>query len=339
MPDHQPSIQPKRHSSATQLIFLFLSVPSLLLLVFITLCYIKQFDACAAVTVYPSWVWFAFGLFCSLLLIRNQNRRTAISTLCPWFIFLVVFADTPLSLWRGLWAPSDSAWITAKEQGKAIRVISLNCSSSKKSILAMQQWNPDLILIQESPGIETLNTIADKFFGEEGDVLFGVDASIITRGKVQPLATSGNDTIGKITLPTGREIAVVSLRLSPPPFRFDLWSPDCWRAFRNHRVKLRADIVALRKALAKLPADLPLIVGGDFNANPRDAIFAEFPASLHDTFSIAGSGWGNTITNDVPFLRIDQIWINGSFQPVQVVSEAAIDTDHRSVIADLILKQ
>ena len=175
-------------------------------------------------------------------------------------------------------------------------------------------------------------------FGEEGDILSGVDTALTTRGKIERIASTGYYVIGKVRLSTDQEVGVVSLRLSPPPFRFDLWNPDCWRAFRNHRIKQREEIVALSKVLQDLPSDLPLIVGGDFNANPRDAIFAELPAALHDSFSSAGSGWGNTITNEVPFLRIDQIWINELFQPLRVVSEAAVETDHRAVIADLIFE-
>lgn len=338
MPELQSNSQPETGSLAARVVSRLVMGLSLLLFSFLSLCYAKQYDACVAVTVYPSWVWFLCGLCLSLIMLRTSSKRAILLTLSLWLLFLVVFADTPLSLVRGIGGQASTDEINAGGEESALRVISLNCSGSIKSILALKEWNPDLILIQESPGIENLKTIADELFGAEGDVLTGVDASIITHGKVERIAATGNYSIGKITLPTGREIAVVSLRLSPPPFRFDLWNPDCWRAYQKHRVKQRAEIVAITKALTSLSADLPLIVGGDFNANPRDAIFAELPASLHDAFSIAGSGWGNTITNDAPFLRIDQIWINNSFQPVRVVSETASDTDHRTVVAELILK-
>ncbi len=338
MPDNQTSSPPETQNRTARVVSRLVTGLSLLLFIFLTLCYAKQYDACAAVTVYPGWCWFLYGIFLALVMLQTSSKRVAMLTLGLWLLFLIVFADTPLSLVRGFGGQAERDKINAGEEQTALRVISLNCSGSTKSILALKEWNPDLILVQESPGIENLKTIAGELFGAEGDVLAGVDASMIARGKVERFAATGNYTIGKITLPTGQEIAVVSLRLSPPPFRFDLWNPDCWRAYHKHRIKQRAEIVALKKALTGLPADMPLIVGGDFNANPRDAIFAEFPATLHDAFSIAGSGWGNTITNDVPFLRIDQIWINGSFQPNRVVSETVSDTDHRAVVADLVIK-
>jgi len=319
----------KTQSRLTCVVFRIAMGLSGLLFAFLTLCYAKQYDACAAITVYPSWVWFLCGCCLAMIILKTHSKRATLLTLGLWFLFLIVFADTPLSLVRGIQSTGPQP---------SLRVISLNCSGSKISLLALKQSKPDLILIQESPGTENLKSIAAELFGAEGDVVSGVDAAMIARGKIERIAATGHYLIGKVTLSTGNEIAVVSLRLSPPPFRFDLWNPGCWRAFRDHRIKQRAEIVAIRKILTGLPADLPVIVGGDFNANPRDAIFSELPNSLHDSFSSAGSGWGNTITNEVPFLRIDQIWINDLFQPLRVVSEAAVDTDHRAVIADLIFK-
>lgn len=300
---------------------------TLLLFVLLSLCYAKQYDACAAVTVYPSWCWFLCGFFLALVILWATSKRAALMTMGLWLLFLIGFSDTPLSLVRGS---------NAAAQEPSFRVISLNCSGSTRSLMALKQSQPDLILIQESPGVENLKSIAAELFGAEGVLLSGVDTALIARGKIERIASTGYYVIGKVRLSTGQEVGVVSLRLSPPPFRSDLWNPDCWRAFRDHRIKQREEIVALSKDLQDLPADLPLIVGGDFNANPRDAIFAKLPASLFDAYSVAGTGWGNTITNEIPFLRIDQVWINGSLQPLRVVSEAAVDTDHRAVVADLI---
>lgn len=338
MPDHQSSTSPEVRNRVVRFFSRLVMGLSLLLLIFLTLCYAQQYDACAAVTVYPSWVWFLCGLFFASILMRTKNKRIAVSTLCLWLLFLVGFADTPLSLWRGIRNQSDSEWIAAREQQRAVRVISLNCSGRKTPVLALKQWEPDLILIQETPNKNQLKEITAELMGANGAFLVGVDASIITRGQIELIAAAGNFIVGKITLPTSQELVVASLRLSPPPFRFDLWNPECWRAFRDHRIKQRAEIVSLTRELKRLPADLPVIVGGDFNANPRDPIFAELPKTLQDSFWIAGTGWGNTITNDIPFLRIDQIWNNNSFQPVRVVAETAVDTDHRMVIADLIFK-
>lgn len=338
MPDLQPSVPTEKLSHAVRFLNILVTGISLLLFLFLTLCYAQQYDACAAVTVYPSWIWFLCGLCFAFILVRNKSKQIAVSTLCLWLLFLIVFTDTPLSLWRGIRNQSNSEWIAARDQQRAMRVISLNCSGRKTSVLALKQWEPDLILIQETPNKNQLKEITAELMGPNGSFLAGVDASLITRGEIELIAAAGNFIVSKITLPTGQELVVASLRLSPPPFRFDLWKPECWRAFRDHRIKQRSEVAALTKILMGLPNRFPVIVGGDFNANPHDPIFAELPASLQDAFVTTGSGWGNTIINDIPFLRIDQIWNNNSFQPVRVVAETSIDTDHRMVITDLIFK-
>ncbi|QDT91089.1 endonuclease/exonuclease/phosphatase family protein [Gimesia algae] len=307
-------------------------------LISVSVCYTMQPDICAAVTVYPSWCWFVSGLFLALILLRAKSKRMALTTVGLWFVFLVVFADTPLSLWRGMCQRTEAV-AQAEQPGQIpLRVISLNAHGSGRAVAALKRYEPDLILIQETPGAGTLIEVGKTMLGENSGLLVGVDASILSRTPIEPVASSVNYTIGKVRVKTGQEIIVVSLRLMPPPFRADLWNPECWRAYRDQRIHQRDELQLISRRLSELSSDLPVIVGGDFNVNPRDPIFRELPANLSDAFVTAGIGWGNTITNEAPFLRIDQVWINDFFKSVQVFSAAASDTDHRLVLADLILK-
>lgn len=311
---------------------------TLLLWIGVSACYLWQPDACAAVTVYPSWCWFVGGLCLALILLRAKRQRIALASIGLWFLFLVGFADTPLSLWRGLWQRTDSTIESRNSEENSLRVISLNAHGSSRAVAALERWEPDLILIQETPGAGTLREVGQTMLGENSGMLAGVDASILSRTPIEPLASSVNYTIGKVSIKPGQEVIVVSLRLTPPPFRADLWNPDCWRAYRDQRIHQRDELQLLSRRLSELPTDLPVIVGGDFNVNPRDPIFRELPANLRDAFTTAGVGWGNTITNEAPFLRIDQVWCDTRFQPLRVIAELSEDTDHRSVIADLVLE-
>lgn len=311
---------------------------TLLLWVGLSVCYAWQPDACAAATVYPSWCWFVCGLGLALILLRAKRRRFALASIGLWLLFLVVFADTPLSLWRGLWQDANPAWRAQAGEAIPLRVISLNAHGSSRAVAALKQYEADLILIQETPSAIQLRKISKSVLGENAGLLAGVDASILSRTPIEPLASSVNYTIGKVSIKPGQEVIVVSLRLTPPPFRADLWNPECWRAYRDQRIHQRDELQQLSRRLSELPTDLPLIVGGDFNVNPRDPIFRELPARLRDAFSSAGVGWGNTIINEAPFLRIDQVRCDDRFQPVRVVAQRAEDTDHRAVIADLLLE-
>jgi endonuclease/exonuclease/phosphatase (EEP) superfamily protein YafD len=83
----------------------------------------------------------------------------------------------------------------------------------------------------------------------------------------------------------------------------------------------------------------PTILGGDFNASARDAIFEILKPDLRDGWPIAGRGWGKTIVNNAPVHRIDQIWISPQFTPESVTAQPSNGSDHRMVIGDYWLKQ
>lgn len=337
MSDPTPSAAPRTESRLDRIVGRVTIGITLFLWVGLSICYAVQPDACAATTVYPSWCWFACGMGLALILFRTRRRRMALTSIGLWFLFLVVFADTPLSLWRGLWNQNDPGWREQAGDQFPLRVISLNAHGSSRAVAALQQYEADLILVQETPSVIQLRDINGQILGENAGLLAGVDSSIMSRTPLEPVASTVGFMIAKVKLKAGREIGVVSLRLTPPPFRSDLWNPECWRAYRDQRILQREELRVLSQRLAELPPDLPLIVGGDFNVNPRDPIFRELPARLRDAFASAGAGWGCTIINEAPFLRIDQVRCDHRFQPLRVVARRAENTDHRAVIADLLL--
>ena len=149
-----------------------------------------------------------------------------------------------------------------------------------------------------------------------------------------PAGAPGDAVWARVQLPSGMELLVVSLRLEPCLVRCDLWSPDCWNSQRANRQLRRSQIAAI---LSELPeaANVPILVGGDFNAPADDAIFREFPGEFHDAFRQAGRGWGDTILNQVPLQRIDQIWIGPGLQAMNAGAMRTKSSDHRLVWADV----
>ncbi len=57
-----------------------------------------------------------------------------------------------------------------------------------------------------------------------------------------------------------------------------------------------------------------------------------------DAFWSGRIGWGNTITNDRPVVRIDQVWTSDHFQPTAVFARETLNSDHRMVVCDLRLQ-
>ena len=45
---------------------------------------------------------------------------------------------------------------------------------------------------------------------------------------------------------------------------------------------------------------------------------------------------GDTLVNDFPFVRIDQIWSDAHCTPQSVVVHRTVNTDHRMVVCDLL---
>ena len=223
-----------------------------------------------------------------------------------------------------------------------LAVITLNCNVGDRGAAEeAARLKPDIILFQESPGRAQLEALARKFFDDNGGVVHGVDASIVAHGKVVPAELSASlrsfFVQARVILPSGITVEVISTRLVPAVFRADLWSPSCWRAQAENRRTRRAQLRAIGRQIEAIPDGIPVILGGDFNAPQGDAVFRLLKPRLHDGFANAGRGWGDTITNDVPFLRIDQVWTSRELQMVRVVTRKTTHSDHRMVICDMAL--
>jgi len=305
---------------------------SLLLILFLSICYTLHPDALAAFTTMPIWSWFIVGL---LLTAFGWNRKNVFFklTLALWLIFLLIFAEEPYSLARAILPVAD----LPKSQN--LRVISLNCNSGDPLIASeVAPFKPDIVLLQKSPSRDDVNKLARQLYGNQAAVLWGVDGSIIARGTIKPRPLASNHSVyfvqGRVRLPEGYEIEVASLRLMTPPFRIDLWSSDCWNAYTKNRQIQRSQMEVIQQHLQKY-SDVPIVVGGDFNAPQGDAVFNYLTSlKLQDSFRIAGRGWGNTIINDFPALRIDQIWASEHLEAHKVLAHKTVSSDHRAVISD-----
>lgn len=312
---------------------------SLLLWLFFAFCYVVRPDVCTAVTVWPVWIWPLPGLLFATLACSRKDRRPLKRGVLLWLVFVLIFAEEPRSLVRfGAWPTTE--WETARKQKQAIRVASINCAwGQKDAALETKPFQPDIVLLQETPQRQKVAEVAQSLFGSEGNVSTGIDASIIVHGTLLPTKLprrTGFFTQARVKLYSGQEIEVISAHIITPPFRTDLWNPDCWRAYYAHRQYQRSQMQIIARQIAAVPAKVPVIVGGDFNMPQGDAVCRLLQPRLRDTFPEAGKGWGNTIVNDIPALRIDQIWVSKHFHPTTVFARKTVNSDHRMVLCDLI---
>lgn len=314
---------------------------SALLCIALMVCYWFQPDICTAVTVFPVWLWFFLALPWTLLGLSRTTKRQFVAVAVLWLLYLTLFCEELRSLLRFRHI-STGEWQSLRRQGKALRIVSLNCAGgSEQAADEVLKMQPDIVLLQESPSRQAVEQLAYKLFGKDASVLWGVDASIMARGTIVPVdlpsLLDGFCVHGSIRLTSGLQADVVSIRLLPNLVRMDLWSPNCWRAYKENRQARREQLRAVMQHLDETVShDTPLIVGGDFNAPQCDAIFRLMRPRLHDAFAEGGIGWGNTMLNELPVVRIDQIWVSKHFRAVAVIAVKTLHSDHRMVVCDLV---
>jgi endonuclease/exonuclease/phosphatase (EEP) superfamily protein YafD len=325
---------------------------SMLLCFFFSFCYYLRPDSLAAITVFPVLTWSLLGFLISLPAFFAHKKVLSFAILLVWISYLLVFAEEPTSLLRSI-TNHPSPFIT-HEVSNEIRVITLNCAGgSNKAAEEVIPYHPDIVLLQENPGRAKVNELAQRLFDKNAVVAWGPDAAIIAGGKVRKITgtldvgsrkvlpkfhSSAIDAVTiEVEMLSGRAIKLMSLRLMPPLFRMDLYSRDCYVAQTEDRRRRREQLAEVYARIAATPDNIPLIMGGDFNAPQGDAIFRQLQPRLHDTFGEAGVGWGNTIINDFPLLRIDQIWASRQFRAKYVRAIKTVNSDHRLVVCDLML--
>ena len=81
--------------------------------------------------------------------------------------------------------------------------------------------------------------------------------------------------------------------------------------------------------------DEPVVVGGDLNAHPEDAVSATIAAILPDVWTLAGEGDAMTFPSSEPTARIDYLFTGPALQPLRVWTAGGTVSDHLMVIADL----
>ena len=315
---------------------------SALLCAAVSFCYYARPDSCAAVTSWPAWLWLAPGLVLTGFGWSRRGIRLFLAVVFLWIVYLGAFADEARGLVRVRHWPAPGGR-EAVERGSALRVISINCSGGNIQAAAeAAPCQPDIVLLQETPEKREVEKLAHDLSGKEAGIARGVDTDIIARGRISPKPRRGLPPFAfvqaRVRLVSGIEAEVFSAHFQPPVMRFDVWSPSCWREHAEKRQVHLMQMGEIAQAVAPLPRALPVIVGGDFNVSGGDGVFRLLEPRLHDTFREGGIGWGDTVLNDLPVSRFDQVWASDQFRAAAVVARQTRYSDHRLVVCDLKLR-
>jgi endonuclease/exonuclease/phosphatase (EEP) superfamily protein YafD len=300
----------------------------------LTLIYCARPDPFAAITTLPAWCWLVL-LVPALRFLRYRYRFPAFLCAAAWLVFALMHIEEPKSVLRGLLSP-----IEPTKPSNAIRLVSFNCAGGKLAALQeIAAWDPDIVFLQESPPHKEVERFAHELFGEQGACVWDVDTSIVLKGNLQPIRPEEIApffSLVSATLPDNSKVMLVSLRLLPGTPEVELWDPQCWKSQTRQRL---AQLQQIKQLVASLATAEPLIVAGDFNAAQGDKVFSLLPTRLYDSFHAQGRGIGNTIVNDMPLLRIDQIWVSREFETLQSFAVKSRVSDHRMVVTDVSVRR
>ena len=302
-------------------------------LVTVGICQQWQPDGMAAITAIPPWCWLSALTLFAIPALWNASGWQRLAMFLLAIAFLLVCVEQTSSLSRSI---RDAMQGEPAAPAEAIRIATINCNvGSKQAAAEVAAFKPNVVLLQESPDRAATEALAESLFGQDASATWSSDCSILVRGELQPALRQGRHFVQATwTPPGGRSVEILCLRLAPPPVRYDLWSPACWREHAAERRNHRQQIQEIAAALAAVPAGRPILLGGDFNAPAGDGALFELSPRLHDAFDRAGRGRGATVLNRVPVLRFDQLWCSEQLVPQRIRAVASKGSDHRLVAGE-----
>ncbi|ARU40735.1 hypothetical protein CCB80_06110 [Armatimonadetes bacterium Uphvl-Ar1] len=287
-------------------------------------------DLMAAVTIFPVWSWCVLGWILSISYPLKKWFKNLQVALGLTLLNVLIVAEEPYILMRTLFDQSPKS---------QVHLVSLNCGGGiEEAAEEALDLGSEFVLLQESPPATQLVPLGERLGYH---VFAGIDASILIKKELVEFESVSVIREPDFTLVRTPYSVIVSLRLAPPIFRLDYWTPECWtsQAELLKRRKMRTEeilrIVDKERKLIKFEGPVDVLVGGDYNAPPAQLGSKQF-MNVRDSGEVRGFGWPGTAINDLPLVRIDRIWTVGMNDSKmgnwQVSSRKTRHSDHRMVI-------
>lgn len=290
------------------------------------------------ITAWPFWFWGTGG---SVLLVPALLRRwrPALGPVLLWAFATLAVAEEPPAMVR-LAIPRFCGTVLSRPGEAPLSVVSLNCGGGRLEAAAEAlARDADVVLLQEAPGRQELGRLVAARRGLS--LVAGRDCAIIVRGTQRAIGAGRSRplyltaSLARPRRAPGRELLVVSVHLLQPVLRWDFWSPKTWREATEVNAVRVAQMDGVATLVATHPEAHAVLVGGDFNTPGGDALYRALQPRLHDAFRQAGAGWPNTIVNDVPMSRIDQLWLSEALRATWLRVHRTQNSDHRMVMAEV----
>lgn len=256
-------------------------------------------------------------------------------------------------------------WHAAREHPRSIRMMTYNVKALQAMEkpgglqalgLAVARHAPDLLVMQDAHGmlVERSERAVD-----DGPAVFGLRHVFAVGQYVVasrfPIAACTTGQIGfeseshrylrcRVDV-DGQPLTVATAHFQTPRAGLmaarhqGLGGLEGWQ--RNHAQRM-TQTHQLARDLAAVAG--PLVLAGDLNAPPASPVLATLEAvGLRNAFSLAGRGYGYSYGHSLrwgyDFLRIDHIYVSRDIDVIDSFVAAGDASDHRPVVADLVLPQ
>jgi vancomycin resistance protein VanJ len=234
--------------------------------------------------------------------------------------------------------------------GVPMRVMTYNVekwSHGAESVAAVvRQFHPDVVCFQEAgdydyvPGHQpdVLRMALENYhFYAQGEIMLAARHPLRDiRSFALPPGPLSRPGIRATLDVEGRPVAVITTHLLPGELGWHLRDlpklPDYCTRFVAHRRQQDQELLAAASAVKT-----PLVICGDFNAQRRTEACRLLTHVYPDAFDAVGAGYGYTIVADQPTMRVDHVLTSPGISPKRVWAPNVRASDHRPIVADLIL--
>ena len=305
----------------------------------------------------PQVIWIAPGIFLTILSLKMARHWVWVPLL-----FIVWVLGPIMGFCWHLWKPPESAGnLPMRVMTWNIKYYAGNNESTQLTLIYdIDRIKPDVVFLQDAEGL--LSGALEDFFRRWNVRSFGqyIIASKLPldEAEVRWISFSGQK---HTCLRCQLHIGAAAITLYNVHFQTPRWELNSFREAKRRPWYLPRAIQGLennveaRLTQARAIRDLikqdhgPVIVAGDLNSPDASLVCATLRnAGLHDAFAEGGRGYGYTYGHSllrhrlpwlsVSWMRIDHIMISSQLQSQRCMTGAGNASDHRPVIADLVLR-
>jgi len=316
-------------------------IPSMLLLVYVTVAIslLNRWDAMVVFTLIPVWVWAGLGMAVSLLCWLICRGLPSLLIFCLCLASGIIFSEETVGIAREL-ALEIEGKDTAPAAGDpgVIRIVNVNSAGSADVLRRAIDARPDILVIQEAPDKNVLDSVADQLYGVARSVASHGTNAIIARGELLEILTEPGDATlhARIQRPDGFIVDVTNVDLEGCAPTLQMWRPSVWKKLFAARVANRRLVRAYLGENEITRSKIGRVISGGFGTPPGDDVYRPLETNgLVDTYAASGRGWGNTYPSDYPALRLDQIWVSPNLLPVRSLTRLNPEADHRIVVSEV----